>query len=130
MYFPSPEAFVTNRIMKGVLSMDQGKWQQYSEPGAKGVDIGAASNTICRDEWLGTPGSGILAAEAGPAWQTGLAEVRKAADNFSIDGVPQNVQTVSSSYIDGATWEQEKDQGKAVDGNVQAYIAGSPSTKK
>jgi hypothetical protein len=107
------------------------------------VDIGAASNTICRDEWLGTPGSGILVAEAGPAWQTGLAEVRKAADNpggpdgppvihydFSIDGVPQNVQTVSSSYIDGATWDQEKDQGKAVDGNVQAYIAGSPSTKK
>ena len=130
------KAFVTNRIMPGVMSMDQGKWQQYTQPGAKGIDIGAASNTICRDEWLGSPGSGLLVAEAGPAWQTGLADVRKSADNpgaqdgppvihydFSIDGVPQNVQTVPTQFVDGATWEQEKGQGKTAEANVQAYIS-------
>ena len=136
-------AFVTNRIMEGVASMDQGKWQQYTEKGAKGVDIGGASNTLCRDEWLGSPGSGITVAEAGPAWQTGLCDIRKVADNpgdpngpvdihyeYSIDGIPQNAETVSTQYIDGATWKQEKSEGKAVEQNVESYLAGGGTLKR
>ena len=151
-------AFVTNRMKEGVVSLENGRWPSYSEPEGKGVDTAGCQSNLIRDcEFLGQmlPHAGQFLANI--CTQTSLVDVRKVADApafqgdpgrtgteggpvimnyaYAIDGVPQNVEAVTSDpenpgFIEGITWSREKEAGKTVESNVRAYAGQTAKTKK
>jgi hypothetical protein len=54
---------------------------------------------------------------------------------YSIDGVPQNVEAVTSDpkdpgFIEGITWSREKEAGKTAEKNVEGYVSQTTKSKK
>jgi len=151
-------AWVTNRVKKGVMALENGRWPSFAKPGGEGVDLTGSQSTLTRDcEFLGTMMPHALQFLANIVTHTGLVDVRKVADApafqgdpanplndggvwsptypFAIDGVSQTPDSTltnpeSGVFVDGITWNQEKAEGKTADKNVQAYISqGQQSTK-
>ncbi len=151
-------AWVTNRVKKGVMALENGRWPSFAKPGGEGVDLTGGQSTLTRDcEFLGTMMPHALQFLANIVTHTGLVDVRKVADApafqgdpanplndggvwsptypFAIDGVSQTPDSTltnpeSGVFVDGITWNQEKAEGKTADKNVQAYISqGQQSTK-
>jgi anaerobic dimethyl sulfoxide reductase subunit A len=151
-------AFVTGRIAKGVIALENGRPAAFSK-GSTGVDINGAQSTLLRDrEFLGMmlPHAGAFLSNE--VTHTGRVDVRKVAEApafqgdprepgseggpwipnypFSIDGKDENIETVnadpeSEAFWEGATWNREKSQGKTADKNVQGYVSqGAVQTKK
>lgn len=151
-------AFVTKRIAKGVIALENGRPAAFSN-GTTGVDVNGAQSTLLRDmEFNGMtlPHAGAFLANM--VTHTGRVEVRKVAEApafqgdprepaseggpwipnypFSVDNTAQTIETVnadpkSEAFLEGATWNREKSQGKTADKNVQGYISqGGTQAKK
>jgi anaerobic selenocysteine-containing dehydrogenase len=138
-------AFVTNRIAKNTIALENGRPASFSN-GSTGVDVNGAQSTLLRDrEFLGImlPHAGAFLSNE--VTHTGRVDVRKVADApafqgdprepgneggpcipnypFSVDGTSQNIETVnadpkSEGFWEGATWNREKSQGNTSDRNV------------
>lgn len=143
-------AFVTNRIKQGVVSIENGRWASFSGPEGDGTDTTGAQGTLLRDcEFIGTMLPHALAALSNINTETSLVNVSKVANApafqgdpresakegghwmpsypFSIDGVAQNIETVNADpknegFMQGATWDRERLEGKTAENNVQATI--------
>lgn len=153
-------AFVTNRVAKNTIALENGRPAAFSN-GSTGVDVNGAQSTLLRDrEFLGImlPHAGAFLSNE--VTHTGRVDVRKVADApafqgdpskpgneggpwipnypFSVDGTPQTIETVNADpknegFWEGATWNREKSQGKTADRNVQGYVSqggNSQNTKK